>query len=122
MSSEETKPEVKPEVKPLQTPIIKNPKRVEAGKKGAEARWLKKKMQQPSASEITKKQDISEQDNSEHTEKKEPEIPMIINVYKKNYIQSCFIIIGIVGLGLYIYNDNKNKLPVHPAQPDTFDF
>ena len=86
VKSEDSQP-IKPEVKP------KNPKRVEAGKKGAEARRLKK-MQQP-VMEVTKPiVDCPTKEN-----------PIKINVYK-TYLPACLTMIGIAGLMLYVY---KNK-------------
>ena len=76
----------------------KNPKRVEAGKKGAEAKRLKKVEQQskPIITEITK--NVEEHDTDTN-------VPVKINVYK-NYLPIGLMMIGIAGLGLYVY---KNK-------------
>ncbi len=91
VKSEDSQPIIKPEVKP------KNPKRVEAGKKGAEARRLKK-MQQPVTKVTTPIVDCP-------TSEKPIENPIKINVYK-TYLPACLTMIGIAGLMLYVY---KNK-------------
>ena len=88
VKSEDSQPIIKPEVKP------KNPKRVEAGKKGAEARRLKK-MQQP----------VTKVTTPSPTSEKPIENPIKINVYK-TYLPACLTMIGIAGLMLYVY---KNK-------------
>lgn len=78
------------EVKPRQ----KNPKRVEAGKKGAEARRLKKAQQDTvQSSPITEITKTVEEPISEK--------PVKINVYK-NYLPIGLIVIA--GLGLCMYN------------------
>jgi hypothetical protein len=83
IKSEDSQPEIttKPEVK------IKNPKRVAAGKKGAEARKLKQ-MQQP-VMEVTKPENT--------TREKPVENPIKINVYKI-YLPACVVVIGIAAL------------------------
>ena len=91
VKSEDSQSEIPIEVKP------KNPKRVEAGKKGAEARRLKK-MQQPVTKVTTPIVDCP-------TSEKPIENPIKINVYK-TYLPACLTMIGIAGLMLYVY---KNK-------------
>ena len=84
VKSEDSQSEIttKPEVKP------KNPKRIEAGKKGAEARRLKKMH----VMEITKPESTAPVEN-----------PIKINVYK-TYLPVCVVMIGIAVLYMY-----KNK-------------
>ena len=82
VKSEDSQSEIPIEIKP------KNPKRVEAGKKGAEARRLKR-MKQP-VMEITKPEST--------TPEKLVEKP--INVYK-TYLPACVVILGIAVLYMY---------------------
>ena len=81
----------------------KNPKRVEAGKKGAEARRLKK-MQQP-VTEITKPEST--------TPEKLVEKPIKINVYKT----ACVVILGIAVL--YMYRNKPVQQVNEPIETDT---
>ena len=85
----------------------KNPKRVEAGKKGVEARRLKK-MQQP-VTEITKPEST--------TPEKLVEKPIKINVYKT----ACVVILGIAVL--YMYRNKPvqqvNEPVNEPIETDT---
>ena len=87
----------------------KNPKRVAAGKKGAEVRKMKAELRRKEADrmktenmelksvqeplQITKDEPVHKSDNSQN-----------INIYK-NYMPLC-ITIGVVGLGLYMYKSN----------------
>ena len=104
---------------PVEQQKVKNPKRIEAGKKGAAARKAKRLLQdvtnQNAANQITKIT-IGEE---------EPE-KIKINVYK-NYIPPCLVLLGIAGLGLYIYSKKSATQPVavqpvHVAPKDPFDF
>ena len=110
---------------PVEQQKVKNPKRIEAGKKGAAARKAKRQDAQDAA-----KQDVAKQDENEITKitigEEEPE-KIKINVYK-NYIPPCLVLLGIAGLGLYIYNKKSATQPV-AVQPvpavapkDPFDF
>ena len=87
VKSEDSQSEIPIEVKP------KNPKRVEAGKKGAEARRLKKMH----VMEVTKPESTAPEKPIETSSK--------INVYT-TYLPACLTMIGIAGLMLYVY---KNK-------------
>ena len=103
VKSEDSQP-IKPEVKP------KNPKRVEAGKKGAEARRLKK-MQQP-VIEVTKPESTAPEKPVENQIK--------INVYK-TYLPVCVVILGIAVL--YMYRNKPvqqvNEPVNEPIETDT---
>ena len=98
VKSEYINPEItiKPEVK------LRNPKRVEAGKKGAEARRLKK-MQQP-VMEVTKPESTTPENPVENQIK--------INVYK-TYLPACLVMIGIAALYMY------KKKPVEQVERET---
>ena len=83
----------------------KNPKRVEAGKKSAEARRLKK-MQQ-SVTEVTKP--IVDSPTLEK------ETPIKINVHK-TYLPACLAVICVAGLMLYAYKSKPvQKVDDEPA-------
>jgi hypothetical protein len=107
------------EVKPRQ----KNPKRVEAGKKGAEARRLKKAQQDTvQSSPITEITKTVEEPISEK--------PVKINVYK-NYLPIGLIVIAGLGLCMYKYkpvsqvNKQVDKVVIQLEQQeehDPFDF
>ena len=113
VKSEDSQSEIttKPEVKP------KNPKRVEAGKKGAEARRLKR-MNQP-VMEITKPEST--------TPEKLVEKPIKINVYK-TYLPACIVMVGIAVLYMYKNKPVQQVERVNEAvetdtkQDDPFDF
>ena len=95
--AEDIQPEItiKPEVKP------KNPKRVEAGKKGAEARRLKK-MQ---VMEVKKPESTTPEEN-----------PIKINIYK-TYLPACVVVIGIAAL--YMYRNKPVQQVNEAAETDT---
>ena len=74
---------------------VKNPVRVAAGKKGAEARWSKRKQAQAQQAQpehepirITK----------ESPEQPPPQPPVTVNVYK-NFFPLC-VLIGAAGIGI----------------------
>ena len=101
---------------PVEQQKVKNPKRVEAGKKGAAARKAKRLLQDAN-------QDAANQITKITIDEEEPEIK--INVYK-NYIPPCLVLLGIAGLGLYTYNKKSATQPVavqpvHVAPKDPFD-
>lgn len=93
---------------PTQQVKQKNPKRVEAGKKGAAARKTKK-AQEVEITKITK--DTQEEPvATQHLEEVQ------ITVYK-NYIPLCAVVVGIVGLGLYYkYRTAKQPVASHVAK------
>ena len=76
----------------------KNPKRVAAGKKGAEARW--KRMQAPAEQ---KEAPVEQETVTKVTrEPQETESTLKVNVFK-NYIPLCAVL--VVGIGIYmLYN------------------
>ena len=73
---------------------VKNPVRVAAGKKGAEARWSKRNQAQAQPEHkpirITK----------ESPEQPPPRPPVTVNVYQ-NFFQLC-VLIGAVGTGIFL--------------------
>ena len=73
---------------------VKNPVRVAAGKKGAEARWSKRNAQaqqaQPEPIRITKGS----------PEQPPPRLPVTVNVYK-NFFPLC-VLIGAAGIGIFL--------------------
>ena len=73
---------------------VKNPVRVAAGKKGAEAWWSKRNAQaqqaQPESIRITK----------ESPEQPPPRLPVTVNVYK-NFFPLC-VLIGAAGIGIFL--------------------
>ena len=87
---------------------VKNPVRVAAGKKGAEARWSKRNAQaqqaQPEPIRITK----------ESPEQPPPRLPVTVNVYK-NFFPLC-VLIGAAGIGIFLI---CRKAEMHPKmQPE----
>ena len=73
---------------------MKNPVRVAAGKKGAEARWSKRK--QPKAQPEHKPTRITK----ESPEQPPPRPLVTVNVYK-NFFPLC-VLIGAVGIGIFL--------------------
>ena len=100
----------------------KNPKRVSAGKKGAEAKRLKAELKRKEM-ETMKKENIQ----LKSITKDDDEVSNIVKeVQYKNYIPLC-LVVGVVGLGLYIVKINKQDAPVvqSPARQkeiDPFEF
>ena len=83
---------------------VKNPVRVAAGKKGAEARWSKRNQAQQAQSEhepirITK----------ESPEQPPPRPPVTVNVYK-NFFPLC-VLIGAAGIGIFLISRNAGMQP-----------
>jgi hypothetical protein len=98
----------------------KNPKRVSAGRKGAEAKKIKSELKKKEMETIRKenvelknKSITKDTDRHEagynHNDDKSNEIPQKINIYK-NYIPLCLV--GVVGLGLYFYQKPKQAVPI----------
>ena len=91
----------------LDDEVIKtnNPKRVSAGKKGAEAKKMKAELKRKEM-EAMKKENIQ----LKSITKDDDEVKEVqrVNIYK-NYIPLCLI--GVVGLGLYMYK-SKQVAPV----------
>ena len=90
---------------------VKNPVRVAAGKKGAEARWSKRKQPQAQPEHepirITKKS----------PEQPPPRPPVTLNVYK-NFFPLC-VLIGTVGIGIFL---NCRKADMQPKMQPTDPF
>ena len=98
-----------------ETVKTKDPRRVAAGKKGAEARKRNAELRRKEA-EIIKKENIelksiTKDDDDVQTNK---ESSQNINIYQ-NYIPLC-ITVGVVGIGLYFYKSNSNK-PIKTYTP-----
>ena len=86
----------------------KNPKRVAAGKKGAEARWNKQKAMQAAlqaAQETEQDEAVKETREPQETQSAPP---LKVNVYK-NYIPLCAVLIGIVGVGIYMSRGDMSR-------------
>ena len=98
----------------------KNPKRVAAGKKGAEARWKRMQAQQVPAEQ--KEAPVEQETVTKVTrEPQETESTLKVNVYK-NYIPLCAVL--VVGIGIYMsYNKAKQVTQPPPQQstPDPFE-
>ena len=71
---------------------VKNPVRVAAGKKGAEARWSKRNQAQPEHEPIRITKGSPEQPP--------PRLPVTVNVYK-NFFPLC-VLIGAAGIGIFL--------------------
>ena len=103
-----------------------NPERVAAGKKGAEARW--KRMQEAPAEQATVEQQEAPAEQKTVTrvtrEPQQTESTFKVNVYK-NYIPLCAMLIGVVGIGIYMsYNKPvliQAKQVTQPPQQSTPD-
>ena len=80
---------------------MKNPVRVAAGKKGAEARWskLNQAQAQPEPIRITK----------ESPEQPPPRLPVTVNVYK-NFFPLC-VLIGAAGIGIFLISRKAEMQP-----------
>ena len=80
---------------------MKNPVRVAAGKKGAEARWSKRNQAQaqPEPIRITK----------ESPEQPPPRLPVTVNVYK-NFFPLC-VLIGAAGIGIFLISRKAEMQP-----------
>ena len=71
---------------------MKNPVRVAAGKKGAEARWSKRNQAQLEHEPI--------RITKESPEQPPPRLPVTVNVYK-NFFPLC-VLIGAAGIGIFL--------------------
>ena len=81
---------------------MKNPVRVAAGKKGAEARWSKRnqaQQAQPEPIRITK----------ESPEQPPPRPSVTVNVYK-NFFPLC-VLIGAAGIGIFLISRKAEMQP-----------
>ena len=75
---------------------VKNPVRVAAGKKGAEARWSKRNAQAQQAQPEHEPIRITK----ESPEQPPPRLPVTVNVYK-NFFPIC-VLIGAAGIGIFL--------------------
>ena len=102
----------------------KNPKRVAAGKKGAEARW--KWMQAQQVPVEQKEAPVEQETVTRVTKPQETESTLKVNVYK-NYIPLCAVL--VVGIGIYMsYNKpvpiqakQVTQPPPQQSTPDPFE-
>ena len=78
---------------------VKSPKRVAAGKKGAEARWNKQKQAQQAQAKL---------ELIRITKKPPPERPPTVNVYK-NFFPLC-VLIGAVGVEIFMIYGRKTEM------------
>ena len=82
---------------------VKNPVRVAAGKKGAEARWSKRNQAQAQPehepTRITK----------QSPEQPPPRLPVTVNVYK-NFFPLC-VLIGAAGIGIFLISRKAEMQP-----------
>ena len=79
---------------------MKNPVRVAAGKKGAEARWSKRNQAQPEHEPIRITKESPEQP---------PRLPVTVNVYK-NFFPIC-VLIGAAGIGIFLISRKAEMQP-----------
>ena len=81
---------------------VKNPVRVAAGKKGAEARWSKRNQAQaqPEHEPIRITKESPEQP---------PRLPVTVNVYK-NFFPIC-VLIGAAGIGIFLISRKAEMQP-----------
>ena len=80
---------------------MKNPVRVAAGKKGAEARWSKRNQAQPEHEPI--------RITKESPEQPPPRLPVTVNVYK-NFFPLCMLI-GAAGIGIFLISRKAEMQP-----------
>ena len=88
----------------------KNPKRVAAGKKGAETKKINAELRRKE-SESIKKENMKLKEKEEVlkiTKDPEPE-PADSPKSKNNYILPVLAVLGISGIGYYVYNNKKQK-------------
>ena len=76
---------------------VKNPVRVAAGKKGAEARWSKRNQAQAQHAQQAQPEPI--RITKESPEQPPPRLPVTVNVYK-NFFPIC-VLIGAAGIGIF---------------------
>ena len=99
-------------IEPKEKAKVKNPRRVAAGRKGAEAR-IRNTEQRKKELDSVKKENINlkitKDDNDENNEKNNLQTIKDNNKNKRNYIP-IFIIIGCIsGIGLYAYKYKRVK-------------
>ena len=78
---------------------MKNPVRVAAGKKGAEARWSKRNAQAQHAQQAQPEHEPI-RITKESPEQPPPRLPVTVNVYK-NFFPLC-VLIGAAGIGIFL--------------------
>ena len=86
---------------------MKNPVRVAAGKKGAEARWSQRN--QPQAQQAQHAQPEPIRITKESPEQPPPRLPVTVNVYK-NFFPLC-VLIGAAGIGIFLISRKAEMQP-----------
>ena len=79
---------------------MKNPVRVAAGKKGAEARWSKQNQSQAQQAQQSQPEREPIRITKEFPEQHSPRPPVTVNVYK-NFLPLS-VLIGAVGIGIFL--------------------
>lgn len=98
---------------PKEKEKTKNPKRVAAGKRGAEAKKMKSELRRKET-ELLKKENIELKVPKQITKDDDDVDDTLPKHIYKNYIPLCLI--GAVGLGLYMYK-SKQVTPMIQKQP-----
>ena len=79
---------------------VKNPVRVAAGKKGAEARWSKRNQAQAQHAQQAQPEHEPIRITKESPEQPPPRLPVTVNNYK-NFFPLC-VLIGAAGIGIFL--------------------
>ena len=106
-----------------ETVKTKDPRRVAAGKKGAEARKRNAELRRKETETIKKENMELKQITKDDAEPKKDDV-INQNIYK-NYIPLCFVI-TVFGIGLYVYKSSSTtksviEKVVQPPQQKEFD-
>ena len=84
---------------------VKNPVRVAAGKKGAEARWSKRNQTQAQQAQPEHEPIRITKESPEQP----PRLPVTVNVYK-NFFPIC-VLIGAAGIGIFLISRKAEMQP-----------
>ena len=84
---------------------VKNPVRVAAGKKGAEARWSKRNQAQAQQAQPEHEPIRITKESPEQP----PRLPVTVNVYK-NFFPLC-VLIGAAGIGIFLISRKAEMQP-----------
>ena len=88
---------------------VKNPVRVAAGKKGAEARWSKRNQAQAQQAQQSQPEREPIRITKGSPEQPPPRPPVTVNVYK-NFFPLC-VLIGAVGTGIFLISRKAEMQP-----------
>ena len=88
---------------------VKNPVRVAAGKKGAEARWSKRNQAQAQQAQQAQPKHEPIRITKESPEQQPPRPPVTVNVYK-NFFPLC-VLIGAAGIGIFLISRKAEMQP-----------